>query len=139
MSKKRSVVVDLNNVLETMDKIDQFVGDMDYEDFLEDEKTMFAVSKAIEIIGETLKHIPEDIKERYSIVPWEDIYGMRNFLAHNYFGADIDEVWETVKEDIPKLRQTIAKILEEEKTKIEESEIDQKENGESDSELIPNS
>lgn len=71
-----------------MNKIDRFIGDMDYETFIEDEKTMFAVAKAIEIIGDTLKHIPEEIKVKYSFIPWEDIYGMRNFLAHNYFGSD---------------------------------------------------
>lgn len=120
MSKKRSVVADLKNVLETMDKIDKFTENMDHEDFLEDEKTMFAVAKAIEIIGETLNHIPEEIKEEYSNVPWDDIYGMRNFLAHNYFGSDQDEVWKTVKEDIPELRLTINKILSEESEKLKQ-------------------
>ncbi|MCP5103286.1 MAG: DUF86 domain-containing protein [bacterium] len=114
MSKKRSVAEDLKNVLETMEKIDRFVEGMDYEDFLEDEKTMFAVAKAIEIIGETLKHVPEETKENYADVPWEDIYGMRNFLAHNYFGSDQDEIWKTVKEDIPELKLIISKIMEEE-------------------------
>jgi uncharacterized protein with HEPN domain len=113
MSKKRSVIDDLNNVIETMNKAEQFIADMDYEDFLEDEKTLFAVSKAIELIGETLKHIPEDIKDRYSEVPWDDIYGMRNFLAHNYFASDQDEIWQTLKEDIPKLKPVIMSILEE--------------------------
>jgi uncharacterized protein with HEPN domain len=117
MSKERSIIDDLNNVLETMEKIDRFTEGMDYEDFLDDEKTMFAVAKAIEIIGDILKHIPEEIKEKHSIVPWEDIYGMRNFLAHNYFGSDQDEVWKTVKDDIPELRPIISKILDEEKTR----------------------
>ena len=64
MSKrKRSILDDLNNVIETMDKAVQFIGDMEYEDFSEDEKTLFAVAKAIELIGETLKHVPEDIKK----------------------------------------------------------------------------
>ena len=55
-----------------MDKIGQFVGDMDIEDFKEDDKTMFAVSKAIEIIGEMLKGFPEEIKEQYPAVPWQE-------------------------------------------------------------------
>ena len=118
MSKKRSVVEDLKNILGTMDKIEKFIENMDYEDFLEDEKTMFAVAKAIEIIGETLKHIPEEIKEKYSNVPWEDIYGMRNFLAHDYFGSDQDEVWKTANDDIPELKTTISQILSGELEKI---------------------
>ncbi len=121
MPKKRSVVEDLKDTLGTMDKIEKFIENMDYEDFLEDEKTMFAVAKAIEIIGETLKHIPEEIKEKYSNVPWEDIYGMRNFLVHDYFGSDQDEIWKTANEDIPELKTTISKILSEELEKIKKA------------------
>jgi uncharacterized protein with HEPN domain len=118
MSKKVFPVIEnLNHVLETMDKIGEFVGDMSSEDFLEDDKTLFAVSKAIEIIGEILKHIPERIKKEYSDVPWEDIYGMRNFLAHNYFGSDKEEIWTTTKEDIPELRPIIKQILDNELSK----------------------
>jgi len=120
MSKKRSVITDLKNALDTMDKIDVFTENMDHEDFLEDEKTLFAVAKAIEIIGESLKHIPEEIKDRYSEIPWDDIYGMRNFLAHNYFGSDQEEVWKTIKEDIPELKPTIRKILSEEIEKLKQ-------------------
>jgi len=108
------VIIDLKNVLSTIDKIDKFIEHMEHEDFLEDEKTLFAVAKAIEIIGESLKHIPEEIKDKYSEIPWEDIYGMRNFLAHNYFGSDQEEVWKTIKEDIPELRPAIRRILDEE-------------------------
>ena len=70
------------------------------------------MAKAIELIGETLKHIPEDIKNKYPEVPWEDIYGMRNFLAHNYFASDREEIWKTLKEDIPELKPVIKEILE---------------------------
>ncbi|MCI0471805.1 MAG: DUF86 domain-containing protein [Candidatus Aminicenantes bacterium] len=71
MSKKYPLIENLKNVLETMNKIDRFIGDMDYDTFLEDEKTMFAVAKAIEIIGDTLKHIPKEIKVKYSFIPLE--------------------------------------------------------------------
>jgi len=116
MSKKqkRSTINDLKNILETIEKIDRFIENMDFEDFSEDEKTLFAVSKAIEIIGEIVNHLPQELKDRYSLVPWEDIYGMRNFLVHNYFGSDQDEVWKTINEDIPDLKPIIQKILSEE-------------------------
>lgn len=97
-----------------------FVEGIDYEDFLEDEKTIFAVSKAIELVGETLKHIPEEIKAQYPDVPWEDIYGMRNFLAHNYFNSDVDEIWKTVKDDIPGLKIVLQGILHKESKKLQE-------------------
>jgi len=104
MSKKTFPVMEnLIHVLDTMDKMGQFVGDMDLEDFQEDDKTIFAVSKAIEIIGEMLKRFPQEIKEQYPAVPWQDIYGMRNFLAHNYFGSDKDEIWKKRNPSFPKM------------------------------------
>ncbi|MGE5339996.1 MAG: DUF86 domain-containing protein [Candidatus Omnitrophota bacterium] len=118
MFKRRSVIEDLKNAIETIDKIDCFIGDMDYDGFIEDEKTMFAVSKAIEIIGEILKHIPDEIKKKYADIPWQDIYGMRNFLTHNYFNSDQEEVWKTVKEDIPELKLKLNQILAEETEKL---------------------
>ena len=114
MSKVIPIIENIKNVLDTMDKISQFVGDMSYDDFIEDDKTLFAVSKAIELIGETLKHFPETIKREYPGVPWQDIYGMRNFLAHNYFDSDKDEIWMTVNDDIPELRPIIEQILKKE-------------------------
>lgn len=120
MSKKRDVVNDLENVLETIGKAEMFVEGVEYEDFLEDDKTIFAVSKAIELIGETLKHVPEEIKAQYPEVPWEDIYGMRNFLAHNYFNSDVDEMWKTVKDDIPGLKLILQGILQKESEKLQE-------------------
>jgi len=120
MSRKRSPVNDLKNVLETIGKAEMFVEGIEYEDFLEDEKTIFAVSKAIELVGETLKHVPEEIKAQYPDVPWEDIYGMRNFLAHNYFSSDVDEIWKTVKDDIPELKPILQDILQKESEKLQE-------------------
>ncbi|MCK4763221.1 MAG: DUF86 domain-containing protein [Candidatus Aminicenantes bacterium] len=113
-SRERSIIDDLSNVIDTMDKAGRFIEDMDYEDFLDDEKTLFATAKAIELIGETLKHIPENIKDSYPNVPWADIYGMKNFLVHNYFASDSEEIWKTLKEDLPELRPVIQEILDRE-------------------------
>jgi len=88
---------------------------MDYQTFVKDKKTMYAVIRALEIIGEATKNIPLPIKERYSQIPWKDMAGMRDKVIHAYFGVDLKRVWSTVKIDIPNLKQSFETILTENK------------------------
>ena len=80
---------------------------------MKDEKTQYAVIRAIEIIGEASKKIPKNIKTKYTDVPWYEISGMRDKLIHDYFGVNSKIVWKTVKEDLPRLKKLIVRILEE--------------------------
>ena len=80
---------------------------MGEEEFLENELVQDAVVRNIEIIGEAVKNIPEDFKKKQNEVPWKDIAGMRDRIAHFYFGIDYELVWLTVKEDIPSLERKI--------------------------------
>ena len=89
-----------------------FVGDMSYEQFIKDRKTLNAVVRSIEVIGEASKRLPESIKVKNSELPWREITGMRDKLIHAYFGMDTETIWKTVKENIPQLKQTIKKMLE---------------------------
>jgi uncharacterized protein with HEPN domain len=84
---------------------------MSYEAFKKDDKTIFAVIRALEVIGEAIKHIPDDFRNSYPDVPWRDISGMRDVLIHEYFGVDLETVWETVKANIPKTKPLINTIL----------------------------
>ena len=84
----------------------------EYCRFAEDTKTIDAVVRNIEIIGEASKHLPDDIKELDSQIPWKAIAGMRDKLVHDYFGVDIRFVWNTVKEDIPFLNDKIVNLLD---------------------------
>ncbi|MGB9749839.1 MAG: DUF86 domain-containing protein [Caldisericia bacterium] len=73
---------------------------------------MDAIIRCIEVIGEATKNIPEDIKNKFNMVPWRDIAGMRDKIIHGYFSIDFEEVWLTVKEDIPKIKPLIKKVLD---------------------------
>ncbi len=103
----------VEDIIEAMDNAMSFTGTMKYEEFVEDRKTVYAVIRAIEIIGEAVKRIPESIKSRYQQIPWRDMAGMRDKLIHEYFGVDPRAVWDTVKKDTPKLRPLFERILNE--------------------------
>ena len=76
-----------------------------------DKKTVFAVVRSFEIIGEATKNIPFDIRDKYPEVPWKNMAGMRDVVIHGYFGVDNAVIWKTLKEDIPGLKEKIKKIL----------------------------
>jgi len=101
----------IEDLIEAMDDAMSFVEGMEYDDFLKDRKTIYAVIRAIEIIGEAVKKIPELVKNRYLQIPWRDMAGMRDKLIHEYFGANLRAVWDTVKQDIPNLKPSFDKIL----------------------------
>ncbi len=77
---------------------------MSYDDFSRDKKTIYAVVRGLEIIGEAVKKVPKELRESYPDIPWKRIAGMRDKLIHEYFGVDIEVVWKTVREDIPYLK-----------------------------------
>lgn len=111
MTKDRTYVDYLRDMLEAAEKAEHFVAGMDFAAFKGDEKTAFAVVRALEIIGEAARHIPEPLRKRYPEVPWEDVVGMRNIVVHGYFSVDLEVIWRTVQDDLPPLRASLARIL----------------------------
>ncbi|MBI2917088.1 MAG: DUF86 domain-containing protein [Chloroflexi bacterium] len=97
-----------------MDKVTQFIGDMCLNDFAGDDKTSFAVFRALEVIGEAAKQVPAPVRRRHPDVPWRRMAGMRDRLIHGYFGVDTEIVWETATQLVPELRPRLAQVLEEE-------------------------
>jgi len=101
----------VEDIVEAVDDAVRFVEGVEYDDFVKDRKTVYAVTRAIEIIGEAVKKIPDKVKKRYPKIPWKRMAGMRDKLIHEYFGVDLRRVWNTVKKDIPNLKPLFEKIL----------------------------
>lgn len=108
---KREIGDYLQDVIDAMNKGMEFVEDIEYENFIRDDKTIFAVIRAIEIIGEAIKNIPEDVRDEYPEIPWREMAGMRDKLIHGYVGVNSVRIWETVKEEIPPLKPLFEKLL----------------------------
>ena len=101
----------IEDIIEAMDDAVSFVEGVKREDLVKDRKTIYAVVRALEIIGEAVKRIPDWVRNRYPQIPWKDMTGMRDKLIHEYSGVDIKRVWKTVEEDIPNLKPLFEKIL----------------------------
>lgn len=87
---------------------------MTLQDFLGDQQVIDAVLRNLEVIGEAARHVPEPIRQRYEDIPWAQITGMRNVLAHEYFGVRLPLIWRTVRVSLPQVKPAFARLLENE-------------------------
>jgi len=101
----------LRDMLENAEKALSFVQGMDYDGFCTDDKAVYAVIRAFEIIGEAARQIPENVRQSNPEIQWREIAAMRNKLTHEYFGVNTKVIWRTVHEDLPVIIPLLKKIL----------------------------
>jgi uncharacterized protein with HEPN domain len=111
MSSKREIKDYLQDILQSIIDIRDFTAGMTSEQFLADRKTIHAVIRSLEIIGEATKKIPSEIRRQRPDLPWIEIAAMRDKLIHEYFGVDLEIVWETVTHDLAPLEEALRNLL----------------------------
>lgn len=110
---KKDPSIFLEHILGSIEKIEAFSKNLSKEDLSKSELNQYAIIRAIEVIGEAAKNLPDSLKNKYSHIPWKEIVGTRDKIIHHYFGVDLDVIWDIIKGDLPKLKKEIKKILEE--------------------------
>ncbi len=110
MTRNYSLFV--KDILNAIENIEDFVKDMDYEDFLRDDMAKSAVIWKLQIIGEATKNIPKPIRSKYKELPWVDMAKMRDKISHLYFGINYRIVWGVIKKRLPQIKPIIKSILE---------------------------
>jgi uncharacterized protein with HEPN domain len=103
----------LNDIVDSIVDIESFVKDISSDVFVTDHLRRNAVVRSLEIIGEAVKNIPDEVKNSYPVVPWKRMAGMRDKLAHGYFGVDYEGVWAVAVERLPEIKPVIIMIIEE--------------------------
>ncbi len=109
---KRDLEDYLQDILDAIAAIKQFTSGIEFTEFSSNLEKVYAVSRALEIIGEAVKRIPNSIRSQNSEIPWKDIAGMRDKLIHDYFDTDVEIIWKAVQEDVPQLQIMIIRVLE---------------------------
>ena len=107
---KRPVDLLLDDICEAIDRIEQYISGMSFDVFSKDRKSVDAVVRNLEIIGEASNRLPADFKNSHSQIEWHKVVGLRHRIVHEYFGIDIQIVWQILQKDLPSLREAISQI-----------------------------
>ena len=109
----RDYKVYLQDVLDAAGKVRSYTAGLSFKIFSEDTKTVDAVVRNLEVIGEAIKQVPDDVRSKHADVEWKKIAGLRDILVHQYFGIDVEIIWDIVQNKLPALEAQIRKIIEE--------------------------
>ncbi|MFQ5910850.1 MAG: DUF86 domain-containing protein [Thermoplasmata archaeon] len=110
---KMDISVYVQDIIESITRIEDYTRNVTEEEFYENTQVQDAVLRRLEIMGEAVKNIPDETKERHKGIPWKEIAGLRDILIHGYFGVNLKRIWKVVKEDIPELRVRILEVKRE--------------------------
>ena len=119
---RRDARLYLDDILDATTQIQEYTSSIDYAKFAQDRKTQDAVVRNLEIIGEAASRLPESIKAGASDIEWRKIVGLRNIVAHEYFGVSLPVVWDVVKNKLGALEITCGRLLEDDSLDPKEHE-----------------
>lgn len=105
----------IEDIQMSCEKIVRYTKGLTVEQFLADDKTFDAVVRNLTVIGEAVKHIPQDVRERHPLVEWREIAGFRDIAVHEYFGIDEDILWDIIQNEVPLLLTQLIQIMAQEK------------------------
>ena len=105
----------IEDILESIGRIQRYTAGLAYEEFCLDQRTVDAVIRNFEIMGEAARHVPQEIESTYPDVPWHQSRAMRNELIHGYFGVNLAIVWDTIQHDLPPLVPLLRQVLAQER------------------------
>lgn len=109
---KREPKLYLQDIITSITSIEDYIKGLSFEEFSHDKKTVDAVVRNLEIIGEAARNVPKDVRDKYPDIPWERMVSMRNKVLHEYFGVDIEILWQTINEDLLPLEEQIKDLPE---------------------------
>ena len=107
----RDEMIYLRHILDAINTVEEYLQGVDENQFKATQLLQDGTIRQIEIIGEAVRHISKDIRTTYPEIPWQDVAGMRDKLIHDYFGVDIEKVWDTARGDLPTLKDQVKGIL----------------------------
>ncbi len=100
-----------------MARVQEYIQGLDFQNFKWDYKTVDAVIRNFEIIGEASKNLPQKLKNKYTHIPWEEMYSLRNRISHEYFGIDYEILWDIATKHLPQNQADILIIIDNESKK----------------------
>ena len=106
MSRRDPLLI-LEDIKLAIQKIGRYTSQMDHDAFLRDELVIDGVARNLEIIGEAARQLPEEFRRAHPQIPWTQIAGLRNRIVHDYFGLDLEIIWQIIQHDLPELEKEI--------------------------------
>jgi uncharacterized protein with HEPN domain len=104
---ERPVNLLLDDIREAIDRVERYTAGMSFAAFASDEKTVDAVARSLEIIGEAANRLPDEFKDRHPEIEWYKVVGLRNRIVHEYFGIDLEIIWQILHRDLPALQTSV--------------------------------
>lgn len=113
---KRDYRLYLEDIIESINKIEKYISDMNYNNFSKSDITVDAVVRNFEIIGEAARQLPEKVKDKYTDVEWQAMVDFRNVIIHEYFGVSLKIMWDIIKNELPTIKKNLNEVLKNELT-----------------------